>query len=209
MTDQYWVIQSEQKTEIKVKGSRFIGEAIFVADAAGALQRLGKIRKREHAATHHCWAYRCRLGAKEECRSSDDGEPSGTAGKPIADAIAGHGVTNCLVVVTRFFGGTELGTGGLARAYAECAKSVLALSGKVERLVMSRVEVRIEVGRYDAVAHLAGNIGARQTSADFGEEVSLVYKLRQSLVQSFIASLIESTSGRAVVKEIDKGNQDA
>ena len=207
MTDQYWVIQSEQKSEIKVKGSKFIGEAILVADAEGALQRLGNIRKREHAATHHCWAYRCGIGAKEECRCSDDGEPSGTAGKPIADAIAGHGVTNCLVVVTRYFGGTELGTGGLSRAYAESAKTALALSGRVERPVMSRVAVRIEVARYDIVAHLAGKIGAKQVSADFGEEVSVVYELRQSLVQSFMASIIESTSGRAVVKELGEGNQ--
>jgi uncharacterized YigZ family protein len=209
MSDKYWVIGAEQKSEIKVKGSRFIGETILVFDSESALDRLSKIRKREHSATHHCWAYRCGLGANEECRLSDDGEPSGTAGKPIADAIAGYGVSNCLIVVTRYFGGTELGTGGLARAYAECAKQVLTLSGRAERLVHSRVSVTIDVAHYDRVAHLAGKVGAKQISADFGEEVSVVYEIRQSLVQPLMAGLVESTSGRAVVKEIHEGNQDA
>jgi uncharacterized YigZ family protein len=209
MADHYWVIQSEQRTEIKVKGSRFIGETILVSDSESALSRLSQIRKREHAATHHCWGYRCGLGKKEESRYSDDGEPSGTAGKPIADAISGHGVTNCLVVVTRYFGGTQLGTGGLARAYAECARDVLIQSGKVERFVLSRVAVTVDVSFYDLISRLAGKIGAIQISADFGEEVSIVYELRRSLAPSFIVTITESTSGRAMAAELGKGIQDA
>jgi len=209
MPDTYWVIQTEERAEIKVKGSRFIGETVLVSDSESALSRLGQVRKREHAATHHCWAYRCGFDRNEESRYSDDGEPSGTAGKPIADAITGHGLTNCLVVVTRYFGGTHLGTGGLARAYAECARDVLVLSGKVERFVLSRVAVTADISLYDSVSRLAAKSGAKQMSADFGETVSAVYELRRSLVQSFIASVIESTSGRATAAEMREGLPDA
>ncbi|MEK7774571.1 MAG: YigZ family protein [Candidatus Zixiibacteriota bacterium] len=209
MSDHYWVIQAEKKTEIKVKGSRFIGETILVSDAESALSRLGQIRKREHSATHHCWAYRYGLDKSEESRYSDDGEPSGTAGKPIADAISGHGVTNCLVVVTRYFGGTQLGTGGLARAYAECARDVLIQSGKIERFVLSRVAVTVDVSFYDPISRLAGKIGAKQISADFSETVAIVYELRQSLAQSFIAAITDTTSGRAIATELQEGIPDA
>ena len=113
--DVYYQILKTARHETKVKGSRFIAECATVATADEALSFLGAIRKREHAATHHCYAYTVGLFDDMQFKYSDDGEPSGTAGRPIYDMIGGQELSNCIVVVTRYFGGTKLGTGGLVR----------------------------------------------------------------------------------------------
>ena len=126
MEDTYLTLREGAEAQIKVKGSRFLAEAVPVADEAVAEAALATIRKREYNATHHCTAYR--IGpAADLFRFNDDGEPSGTAGQPILRQIEGRELTNTLVVVTRYYGGTKLGTGGLIRAYGEAAS--LALFG--------------------------------------------------------------------------------
>ena len=102
--------------ETKVKGSRFIAEATDVRDEEMTMAFVADVRGREPGATHHCWAYRLGTGG-DAFRYNDDGEPSGTAGPPILRQIDALGLTNTLVVVTRYYGGTKLGTGGLLRAY--------------------------------------------------------------------------------------------
>ncbi|MCP4685670.1 MAG: YigZ family protein, partial [bacterium] len=128
MDDSYLTIKRESKIDTKVKGSRFIGETFKVANVAEALEKLDEVRKREYNATHHCYAYITGLGREQVFKYSDDGEPSGTAGRPIYDIIAGADVTSILCVVTRYFGGTKLGTGGLVRAYGETAREALKAS---------------------------------------------------------------------------------
>lgn len=140
-SDQYLTIAKRATVEpSKTKGSRFIGECLPVGDGNEALAKVETVRKREHAATHHCWAYR--LGPKgEEWRTNDDGEPSGSAGAPILQEIKGRNLTDCLVVVTRYYGGTKLGVGGLIRAYGEAAAA--ALDAAEVRTVVLRVPVII------------------------------------------------------------------
>ncbi|MCK4606997.1 MAG: YigZ family protein, partial [candidate division Zixibacteria bacterium] len=117
MDDQYYEIAGPARIEIKRKGSRFIAETGAVSSVEEAHEQLETVRSREHAATHHCYAYRVGIADEARFKYSDDGEPGGTAGRPIYDVICGCEVTNALLVVTRYFGGTKLGTGGLARAY--------------------------------------------------------------------------------------------
>ena len=105
----------------KVKRSRFIGLAQPCASPDEALAFVSQVRARFHDARHHCWAWR--IG--EDARSSDDGEPHHSAGAPILKQLEGHGLTNAVVVVVRYFGGLKLGVGGLARAYGAAAASVL------------------------------------------------------------------------------------
>ena len=112
--------------ELIEKKSRFIGYASPVADEAAAMDFLQGIRSRHRDATHNCYAYQA--GENDQFqRSSDDGEPSGTAGRPILEVIRGRGLKNTAVVVTRYFGGILLGTGGLVRAYSAAAKAALAV----------------------------------------------------------------------------------
>lgn len=110
--------------EIVEKKSRFIGIVLNVASPEDAIDKVNLIKKKYYDARHSCYAYICGDDGMER-RFSDDGEPSGTAGKPMMDVLAGSDVTNCLVVVTRYFGGTLLGTGGLVKAYSSAAKLAL------------------------------------------------------------------------------------
>ena len=109
------------ETEFVVNKSRFIGRAFPVETEAEALEILERIRQKHYDATHNCWAYNLR-GASPLRRFSDDGEPHGTAGKPMLDIIDGEGLCNVCAVVTRYFGGVLLGTGGLVRAYSKALK---------------------------------------------------------------------------------------
>src|SRR5512140_3280741 len=121
MDDAYFTIEHEASIELKIKNSRFIGETYLVTSPEQALERLSSVRKREFSATHHCYAYRVGLSRNVLFKYSDAGEPSGTAGKPIYDQMMGADITQILLVVTRYFGGTKLGTGGLTHAYSEAA----------------------------------------------------------------------------------------
>jgi uncharacterized YigZ family protein len=124
--DIYYTIAKKERTEIKIKGSRFIATASYAESKEQALEFLEQMRSEFFDATHNCFAWR--IGASGmQFRASDDGEPSGSAGKPILFSINKYNVSDVVIVVTRYYGGTKLGVGGLARAYSEAAKEVLAL----------------------------------------------------------------------------------
>ncbi|MCK4857045.1 MAG: YigZ family protein, partial [candidate division Zixibacteria bacterium] len=142
-------MRTESQIEIKVKGSRFIGETCLVASVDEAVARLAVVRKREYQATHHCYAYVTGWPDQVGFKYSDDGEPSGTAGRPIYDVITGHALTNLLVVVTRYFGGTKLGTGGLVRAYSEAARAAVEASGRHQQFLTRDYRFVLEFARYD------------------------------------------------------------
>ncbi|MEX0599035.1 MAG: YigZ family protein, partial [Rhodothermales bacterium] len=142
-TDAYKSIRGPAAAEMKVRGSRFIGEAIPVRDEEEAALRIDEVKRREHAATHHCTAYR--LGPEGDVfRYNDDGEPGGTAGPPILRQIESRDLTDILVVVTRYFGGTQLGTGGLARAYGEAAEQALEAADVVTHVIFTRLYVSFQ-----------------------------------------------------------------
>lgn len=202
MEDQYYIVADESTIEIKVKSSRFIGESCLVPSIDEALLRLEQIRKREHAATHHCFAYRIGLGQEMVFKYSDDGEPSGTAGKPIFDCIVGADLTNTLVVVTRYFGGTKLGTGGLAHAYGDAAKLVLDRSGRVERFVLAYFKLDLDFGYFDKWQKILVKLGATTTSSNFSESVSMEIAVRRSRAEELRNQFVELTSGKGLIAEI-------
>lgn len=202
MRDSYHTIERESKTEIKEKGSRFIGESFIVLTTEESQARLQAVRKREHAASHHCYAYQIRSDDSAQFKYSDDGEPSGAAGKPIYDVIGGHSLTNILIVVTRYFGGTKLGTGGLARAYSGAAQSVLAVSGKREVFRQRRFRVTLDFQQYDRLRVIMRNHHVNVVESDFAESVKLLVDVRIGQVDAFKASCAELSSGRILIEEI-------
>ena len=120
------VLLEESKAEIVIKNSRFISEVFPVETQAQAREKLHEVKQKYFDATHVVHAFS--VGLKSETFGmSDDGEPSGTAGRPVLDVLKGSGITNILLTVTRYFGGTLLGTGGLVHAYSESAKEVLSI----------------------------------------------------------------------------------
>lgn len=199
MDDQYCTIAREASIELKVKNSRFIGETCLVTSVENALERLTAIRKQEHAATHHCYAYRVGLSQGAQFKYSDDGEPTGTAGKPIYDHLLGADITNILLVVTRYYGGTKLGTGGLTHAYGEAAQAVLEQSGRAEHFLQSTFRVVIDFSLYDRVQRLISKLGATVTASDFSDQVRLQIAIRRSRAEELRTSLIELTAGKATI----------
>jgi len=164
---------------------------------------LNSICKREHAATHHCYAWQVGLFDQRTFKYSDDGEPSGTAGRPIYDVISGREIDNVIMVVTRYYGGTKLGTGGLVRAYSEAAIGAIDKAGKKENYVTDQFKVQIEFSLYDQMARLTNKLGAKQISSEFSERVSLILEIRKSHVDQFINDIIQLSNGKAIIEKID------
>lgn len=161
------------------------------------------MRKREYAASHHCYAYRIGLFNDATFKYSDAGEPSGTAGKPIYDQIAGAGLTNIGVIVTRYFGGTKLGTGGLTHAYSEAAKLVLDKSGRREHFCMAHFRLTLDFGQYDRWQKLLSRLGAIVTASAFTDSVSMEVAIRRSRAEDLKAAFVELTAGKAVIEPIE------
>jgi uncharacterized YigZ family protein len=202
MDDAYLTIRQASKTEIKVKGSRFIGEACLAETVEQAIAQLGAIRKREYNATHHCYAYIIGRGPQPVFKYSDDGEPGGTAGKPIYDVVAGSGATNVLCVVTRYFGGTKLGAGGLVRAYGAAASAALAAAGTIERYDTVEFRLGLEFSLYDRWQLQLQAIGAEVVQAKFTDSVSLHVKIRAGRAERLEKMFTELTSGRGRIEKI-------
>ena len=141
----YRTVYEGGKGEIVEKKSRFIGEVFPVETEEEAAEILGNIKKQYWDARHHCWAYVIGEEQVQE-RFSDDGEPGGTAGKPILEVIRGHGLKNVLVVVTRYFGGTLLGTGGLVRAYTQSAQAGIAASTLITKIDGYELKIETDQG---------------------------------------------------------------
>lgn len=196
--DAYTVLLDGPEAELKVRGSRFIARGFHAKDADRIRQRLSEVRRRYHAATHHCWA--ARFGGVDglEERSEDDGEPAGTAGVPILKPMAGRRIHNGLVVVTRFYGGVKLGTGGLARAYSDAA--VLALDQAPVAKVLLEDELTLtcswdDMGTVEAVlARAGGKVSA--VDRGYAEEPTLKITVRRSAAAALRHDLVESTAGR-------------
>lgn len=202
MDDSYLTIKRPARHEIKVKGSRFIGESFLVASPEDAMALREEVRKREHAATHHCFAWQAGLFDERQFKYSDDGEPSGTAGKPIYDVICGRELDNALVVVTRYFGGTKLGTGGLVRAYSETAQKVLDDSGRKRHYVMALFQVTIDFSLYDPLMKLLHQHQATQDDAQFTDRVRLVLAIRRSKATELQQAIVELSKGQAEIETI-------
>lgn len=182
-------------SELKVVGSRFIADLYPVSTKEEIESYLERIRKEFYDASHHCYAFR--LGANgEQVRAADDGEPSGTAGKPILMVIEGAKLTNVLCVVTRYFGGTKLGTGGLARAYADAAK--LAIEDAEIRTVYHMKELRLTYSFDDmsGVERMIAKYGAEKIASEYSDTVEMQIAIRESLAREFIEEAIEAFAGR-------------
>ena len=132
--DSYFTIANPAEIVYKEKSSKFLTYGYPVETEEEIREILARLRKKYYDANHHCYAWR--LGAQGETfRMNDDGEPSSTAGKPIYGQLISHNITNCLIVVVRYFGGTKLGVSGLITAYKECAAELIDASEVVERTV--------------------------------------------------------------------------
>jgi putative IMPACT (imprinted ancient) family translation regulator len=183
----------EGRGEVREKASRFFGFAAPAATAEAAEGWIEKLRREYHDATHVAFAWKVALRAAgaESLKSSDDGEPSGTAGRPIAAAIASSGLTDVAVAVVRYYGGTKLGTGGLARAYREAGELALAASGAVTVYDTVRIETRPSHARAGVVRRLLDPPHVRLAAERFDPDPVLELEVRRSLLDAVRTKLTE------------------
>lgn len=192
----YRTIASPATAEIVEKKSRFIGQIAPAQAEEEALAFLEAVRAEHRMARHNVYAYVLRSG---RVRYSDDGEPGGTAGMPTLEAVQHADLVDVAVVVTRYFGGTLLGTGGLVRAYAAATRAAIEAARIV---VVSRcVDVVAEVpyALYEQAVRVAEGAGAHVEGADFGAEVLLTLRLLGGAQEPLVAKLTELTRGQAEV----------
>lgn len=197
--DSYASLDDGPQVELRVTASRFLGQALRADSEDRSSAHLDRIRRHYHDATHHCWAHR--LGVPEALieRADDDGEPSGTAGVPILGVLQGASLVGVVVVVTRWFGGTKLGKGGLVRAYTAAARA--AVEAAPARTVWREIELAIEcawgdVGLVETVLAREGS-RIRACGRNFTDVPRFRVTLLRRHAERLPALILEATSGRA------------
>jgi putative IMPACT (imprinted ancient) family translation regulator len=186
--DHYITLAGRAEARIKVERSEFLGIAVPATSIAAFMTELEGVQKTHYDATHHCWAFRPFHGPD---RSSDAGEPNGTAGKPIANALKGAELHDAGVVVVRWYGGVKLGTGGLSRAYHECAAAALRDAPRLHRYVYQRIAVLVPFERLSDVYRLVAPPDVVLAGEDYGEQNVFSFDVRESLIEGFRKTLAE------------------
>ena len=189
----YKTPKAASETEFIVNRSRFIGRCFPVSTEEEALEKLEEIRKLHYDATHNCYAYSLLGGIR---RFSDDGEPGGTAGMPIMDTLIRTETENALIVVTRYFGGILLGSGGLVRAYSRSAADALNAAGIARMVPCSIVEFTVDYTRYGGLeGFVRANSVVRDT--EFTDSIRFCCLVSKERTEAFLADIIERTDGRS------------
>jgi len=181
----------QSRSSIKVQRSEFIGVAFPVAGQESFAEQLGTLQKEFHDATHHCWAFRWLDDLDLREQSSDAGEPSGTAGRPILQAIESAGLIDVGVVVVRYYGGVKLGTGGLGRAYRDAAREVLSVVPRRTRLLYERLVIEVPYSGLSQVYRLVSPPDIVLVTEEFGETNRFTVDVRRSMVDGLVHDLTE------------------
>lgn len=199
----YRTVENEAFAEIIEKKSRFIAELYPVSSEEEALGILEKVKKRYWDARHHCWAF---IIGKEQPleRCSDDGEPSGTAGKPILEVIRGAQLRNVLIVVTRYFGGTLLGTGGLVRAYTSASKEAVESAEIIIKISGYRLKIKTDYTGLGKIQYLLAQRGIDIKDSEYAENVVLTIVIPKDDEQGLIKELIEATNAQAEIERVEE-----
>lgn len=179
MTDSYLTIAAPSSGEFKDRGSKFIGYAYPVETEAKALEYLEALRKEHFKARHHCFAWRFGLDGSR-FRVNDDGEPGGTAGRPIMGQIDSFGLTDVCVVVVRYFGGTLLGTSGLIQAYREAAAEALRAATIIEKIICDTVVFDFDYALMPDLMNALKKWDADIAHQEFGDRGLMHVRIRQS-----------------------------
>ncbi|NOY95571.1 MAG: YigZ family protein [Chlorobi bacterium] len=179
MSDTYNTITKSSEGLFKDKGSKFLSFAFPVQDEQEIKEIIHSLKKKYHSARHHCYAWRLGVG-EIRFRANDDGEPSSTAGKPILGQLVSYGLTNTLIVVVRYFGGTLLGTSGLINAYRNAASDALNNAEIVENLIETIFKTDFTYNELNKVMSIIKNENLKQLKTDFRENCSIIFAVRKS-----------------------------
>lgn len=177
--DKYKEIKLSATGVYKEKGSRFISYSYPVYSEKDVKEKLEEIKKKEHAARHHCYAFVLNPD-KSAQRSNDDGEPSSTAGKPILRQILSNDLTNILIIVARYFGGIKLGIPGLIRSYKTAAADVISKSIIITKIIKESYEVTFEYTQMNNVMLMVKKYNLKVINTDFNINCKLIFTIKRS-----------------------------
>ena len=192
----YQTVAKAGESEIVISKSRFLGYCMPVSSEQEAQARISELKKQHWDARHCCYAFR--LAENGISRSSDDGEPSGTAGAPILNVLSQSSVENTIIAVVRYFGGVLLGTGGLVRAYGKAASEALAAAEILNMRLCETVILSLSYASYSALEPMIRN-GDYSVQAEFGETVTLHCTIPVEQTEQFVSAATERTDGGAAI----------
>lgn len=202
MSESYTTLFKDGEYEFTEKRSRFIGYAKRVETEKEALDFVSSIKCLHKTATHNVFAYTLREGNLQ--RYSDDGEPQGTAGLPVLDVLSRGGITDAAIVVTRYFGGTLLGTGGLVRAYSLAAAKAVENAEIAIMKTCSVFELFCDYPDYDRLVALLPSLGAKIAESDFSDRVRLIITLMKEQSEELLVKVRELTRGKGEPRLIEE-----
>ena len=205
MDERYLVPLKFGQDEFTEKRSRFIGRVWRVSGEEEAMTHLSDIRALERDARHNVWAYMLHSGA---VRCSDDGEPQGTGGVPVLDTFRKRGITDFCCIVTRYFGGILLGTGGLVRAYSKAASMALDAAGTAQMRPLDRLCIDCSYGQYDKILKELLSAGCEEPEVQWLDKVTLATRIPTEKSAELILRISDLTSG-AVIPQITGKEFDA
>ncbi len=192
-------ITNDVITEIEIEKSRFICTLTHVNSNESALENLNKLRKQYSDATHNCYAYVLNNGSTQRC--SDDGEPAKTAGYPILQALLKNNLDNVLCVVTRYFGGTKLGAGGLVRAYSASAMESINNAEIIESFKATMFEITFDFSFITPIDKLLNNYELEITNKEYLEKVTYTINVKECDIENIKSSLIDITKDKIIFSE--------
>ena len=200
--DFYKTVEKEAFGEFTEQRSRFIGYVKPVSTEEQALEFINEKKKFHWDAKHNVYAYVIRKNGIKRC--SDDGEPHGTAGVPVLDVMVKSGVTDAVIVVTRYFGGILLGAGGLVRAYTRGAKEALSSGGIITMEKCLSAFVRCDYGYYGKISSLISSCGGSIDETEFNDAVDIRYHISDEMFQDFCQKLADTTNGSVSTETYDE-----
>lgn len=200
---QYFTINKESSAEFEEKKSVFIGQIKRVFSEEEAKAFLDSVRKKHREARHNVYAYA--LGPNKEIqRYSDDGEPQGTGGVPILETIKKSNITDVMIIVTRYFGGILLGTGGLSRAYGKSASLAIKEAGIIERVKGFELEIAISYDFLGKVQHMCNEKGYNVVNTEYTDKVAIKLYCESNLLEAIKKEIAECTFGSADIRVLEE-----
>lgn len=196
MLDKYTTIEAKVNGEIIEKKSKFIANIFPIENEDEALAILSEIRKLHRDARHNVFVYRIANGSE---RASDDGEPSGTAGIPILDILRGMKLQNILVIVTRYFGGILLGTGGLVRAYTDSTKEALKKAKIREKVLKIEYKIEIPYSYYDKILHFCRVNDYQIVNSTYADAIEIFVVVERNKAKNFEMGITENSDRNATI----------
>jgi uncharacterized YigZ family protein len=198
--DSFNTIADPQQAQIEIKGSRFVAVSYPLETEAPAGAEIRKLKILYPDATHICYAYRLGWDSNRIVKTHDAGEPNFTAGKPILNAILSFDLTNILVAVTRWFGGTKLGKANLARAYRKAAEKVLQESIRIEKSIVETIRLQVEIGQYNLVHSILAQNQGEILSQDFNPDCRITGLVPRSKLSMVKEKILQATAGKVNFK---------